>query len=384
ELLIRDGRIAAVGSRVDVPADAERIDVSGKRIYPGMISANSILGLPTAGMFEANQPPNSHFFQELGWNNANLRPDVAVDPDGLAWPVARANGVLTALIVPGVGPEGIIAGRSMLMKPDGWTAQQMTVAGPIALHVYWPDTSEKRTQLDQALREARTYLSAKLAGHVEVPDLRSEAMLPILDRRMPVFIHADRIAHIRAALEFARQERLRMVLVTQMSGSSDAWRVASTLKEQTIPVILGTAHTQPTYNSDDYDSAFTIAGKLAAAGVQLAIANRNSPYTLQGGVTAERNLPYQAATFAAYGLGAEGALRAITLTPAEILGVADHLGSLDAGKAATLFIASGDVLDIRSAVERAWIDGREVNLAANHHTRLYERYRKKYQGLPKE
>jgi len=190
-----------------------------------------------------------------------------------------------------------------------------------------------------------------------------------------LFVHADRAAAIREALAFAERERLRIVLV----GGGDAWRFAATLKSRDIAVVLGSAHNVPMRRWEGYDTVYSSAGKLAAAGVRLVIANDGESMASSN----ERNLPYQAASYATFGLGAEAALRAITLTPAEVLGVADRIGSLDIGKDATLFVADGDVLDGRTRVERAWIRGREVDLTSRH-TRLHDKYQRKYRGEAKD
>lgn len=386
EILIVDGRIAALGAKVDAPAHAQRLDVAGKRIYPGLIAANSVIGLS-----EIAAVRSTNDYAETGPINPNVRVEQAVNPDTELWPVNRANGVLAALVVPQVGDDGVIAGQSALMKPDGWTTEQMTIASQVGVHVYWPSTRvspwqmanadkvresarRKRDALDQAFRDARAYRADRNAGSKAPHDLRWDALLPVLERQKPLLVHAEDAVQIREALAFAKQENLRMVLV----GGADAWRVASALKAQDVAVILGSSHDLPLRRWEDYDSVYASAGKLAAAGVTIAIANEGDTMA----ATNERNLPYQAASYAAYGLDEAAALRAITLTPAEILGVADRIGSLDVGKAATLFVASGDVLDIRTAVERAWIDGHEIDLA-NKHSRLNEKYEGKYAGKPK-
>lgn len=386
EILIVDGRIAAIGAKVDAPANAQRVDVAGKRIYPGLIAANSVIGLS-----EVAAVRSTNDYAEAGPINPNVRVEQAVNPDTELWPVNRANGVLAALVVPQVGSDGVIAGQSALMKPDGWTTEQMTIASQVGVHVYWPSTrvsawrmadadkvreaaNHKRDALDQAFRDARAYQAARNAGSKAPNDLRWDAMLPVLERKKPLLIHAEDAVQIREALAFAKRENVRMVLV----GGADAWRMTSSLKEQDVAVILGSSHDLPMRRWEDYDSVYSSASKLVAAGIAIAIANEGDTMA----ATNERNLPYQAASYAAYGLDEAAALRAITLGPAEILGVADRIGSLDVGKAATLFIASGDVLDIRTAVERAWIDGHEIDLA-NKHTRLNEKYEGKYAGKPK-
>lgn len=384
ELLIRDGKIAALGAHVDAPADAERIDLHGKRIYPGYISANSMLGLSE---IEAVRATND--FAEVGAINPDVRAEVAINPDSALLPVARANGVLTALVTPHAGDEGLITGQSALIKLDGWTWEEMTLQAPMAVHLSWPSArvpswlpqevqdkaaeglKKKVATLEQALRDAKAYAAAKHAGKVPIEDLRWEAMLPVVEGRGRLFVTAEDAVQIREALAFAEREQVKIVIV----GGTDAWRFAATLKSRDVPVLLGAAHQLPLRRWEGYDSIYASAGKLAAAGVTFAIAP-------DSGASFERNLPYQAASYAAAGLGEEAALRAITLTPAEILGVAQRLGSLDVGKEATLFVATGDALDERTSVERAWIQGHAVDMTTRH-TRLYDTYQSKYRGESK-
>jgi imidazolonepropionase-like amidohydrolase len=386
ELLIRDGKIAAVGQKVDAPADAERIDLKGKRVYPGYLAANSTLGLSEVDAVRATVDQ-----AEVGPINPNARALVSINPDSELLPVSRANGVLTALVVPQAGDEGLLTGQSALVKLDGWTWEEMRVKDPVGVHLAWPSTrvppwlpqqaqekaqeeaKKKLAVVDQAFTDARAYRASKAAGKQAAQDLRWEAMVPVLEGKVPLFVHADTAVQIREALEFAKREGLRIVLV----GGVDAWRFADTLKARDVPVILGSSHNLPVRRGDAYDTIFANAGKLAKAGVRFAIANDG------GGSSNERNLPYQAASYAAFGLGAENALRAITLSPAEILGVADRLGSLDTGKDATVFVADGDALEDTTQVVRAWIQGREVNMA-NKQTRLYEKYQRKYEGKPRD
>lgn len=387
DILLQDGRIAAIGARLDAPAGATRIDVSGKRIYPGLIDANSILGL-----FEIGAVPASHDFAETGALNPTLSADVAIKSDAEAWNVARANGVLTALIVPQAKGEGLIVGHSSLMKPQGWTGEDMTLVERVAMHLRWPATPASRVLLEQTFADARaaaaatrrsgrgagaTAKGAATAGSGTGADHRLQALLPVLSGERPLLIHVDRAVDIRQALAFVRTHQLPRVAIV---GASEGWRVAGDIAAARVPVIVGSAHGRGVARRwEPYDSIYANAGKLAAAGVVVAIANDANL-----GATRTDNLPYQAATYAAYGLDSEVALRALTLVPAQILGVDGRLGSLQAGKAATLFVASGDILDIRSLVERAWIDGSEVDLASNHHMRLYRQYQGRYQGLPKD
>ena len=384
EVLVRDGRIEAIGKHVQAPSGSRRVDLVGKRIYPGLIAAQSVLGLSEVSAVRATND-----FAEAGMISPEVSAVSAVNPDTELWPVARANGVLTALVVPRAGTDGVITGRSALMQPYGWTAEQMTVVSPAAMHLHWPSARipdwmpasareraadgarAKRIALERAMRDVRAYAAAKSADPALADDLRWEAIRPVLAGAVPLFVHAETAVAIREALDFAERENIRIVLV----GGGDAWRFAATLRERGIAVVLGSAHNVPIRRWEGYDTVFASAGKLAAAGVKLVIANDGDAMAASN----ERNLPYQAASYVAFGLGTDAALRAITLTPAEVLGVADRLGSLDIGKEATLFVTDGDVFDARTHVERVWIRGREVELS-DRQTRLQEKYERKYRG----
>lgn len=389
DLLIKDGRIAALGANLDAPAGAQRIDLSGKHVYPGYIAANSVLGLTEISAVRATND-----MSEVGSINPNVRALVAVNADSELLPVAaRANGVLSALVVPQADNGGLLSGQAALIKLDGWTFEDMKLKAPSGVHLFWPSLripgwlpekfaekarksrKEKLAALDAAFRDARAYQTAKSANAIDTPDLRWEAMLPVLAGNEQLFIHASDILQIRDALAFIEHQHLSNVVLV---GGRDAWRLAEQLAERDIPVILESSHNLPLRRWEAYDSVYSNAAQLADAGVTIVIANDGNPMASAN----ERNLPYQAASYAAYGLGKDAALRAITLTPAEILGVAERMGSLDVGKDATLFVADGEALDIRSHVLRAWIQGHEISLE-NRQTELRDKYQRKYQGLPR-
>lgn len=384
-ILFENGRITAIGANVTLPPDAERIDITGKHVYPGMIAAHTTLGLTEIGAVRATRD-----FAEIGDVTPNVRAEVAVNPDSELLPVTRANGVLLALTAPA---GGLIAGTSGLMMLDGWTWEDMTLKGPVAMHIWWPalggggfsgearPLEERRRERDEriqtirnAFQEARAYMKAKEAeSRNGVPyhdtDSRWEAMIPALRGDIPVIVHAEDIRQIQAAVDWAADEGIRMVL----AGGRDAWRVADLLKAREIPVILGGVHELPSRRWEDYDTPFTTPLKLYQAGVKFCISDG-------GGGSNERNLPYHAATAAAYGLPKDEALKSVTLYPAEILGVADRIGSLEAGKDATLIVTDGDPLEITTQIERAFIQGRDISLESKH-TMLYEKYKIKYERM---
>lgn len=382
-LVFDKGKITAVGPDVPVPPDAEVIDIRGQHVYPGLIDANSIIGLTEIDSIRATRD-----FAEVGDVNPNVRAEVAVNPDSEIIAVTRANGVLVALAVP---RGGVIAGQSAAIVLDGWTWESMTLKAPVGLHVYWPrmtpvraffvfvSEEEQRRRAEEALRklkeafrEARAYWTAKKAegGHPGTPyhdvDVRWEAMVPVLEGKLPVFVHADTLDQIQAAVAWAEAEKVRIVLV----GGADAPMAADLLRQKDVPVITGPILELPTREWEPYDAAFTLPARLAQAGIRYCIGG-------DGGAWNERNLPYHAAMATAYGLPRDEALKAITISCARILGIDDRVGSLEVGKDATLLVATGDPLDIRTQVTRAFIQGRPVNLY-NRHQRLYEKYREKY------
>ncbi len=376
------GRITAIGKSLPIPAGAEVVELKGRHVYPGLISPNSQLGLT-----EIDQVRATHDYAEAGALNPNARAQVAINPDSELLPVTRAAGVLATLGVPNAG-DGTVAGTSVLFYLDGWTWEEMTIRAAVGLHVFWPDmridpmrrslrgtAEDPQKELDHRLRDlkelfasARGYLTALKAGRKAAPDLRLEAVIPVLKGERALFVHANELKQIESALNWSATENLRIVVV----GGQDAWRVAARLKERDIPVICGSPTEFPLRRGDAYDSAFALAGKLHAAGVRFCIGRSGTPFEASN----ERNLPFEAAMAAAFGLPKDEALKAVTLYPAQILGVADQLGSLEVGKAASLIVTDGDPLEISTQIESAWIAGRPVDLTSKH-TRLRDKYRRK-------
>ncbi|MBN2357243.1 amidohydrolase family protein [candidate division KSB1 bacterium] len=376
------GVITGLGKALAIPAGTETIDARGLHVYPGIIDAHTVLGLTEIGAVRETVD-----ISEKGDINPHIRVEVALNAESEIIPVTRANGITHAVTSP---RGGLICGTSAFIRLDGWTWEDMTLQAPLGLCIEWPrmtisdspwirmSAEEQRRQRDKKLQslkeafaDARAYLKAKKAGtSPALPmDLRWESMIPVLERKIPVTIAADEIQQINAAVAFAEQESLRMVLV----GGSDSWRVAQVLREKDIPVLITGTLSLPMRDWEGYDVAFGLAAKLSAAGVRFCIAG-------DGGASNERNLPYKAGLSSAYGLSKEEALKAVTLYPAQILGVADRLGSLDTGKEATFIITDGDPLDIRTQVLRVFIAGGEIDLRNKHRT-LYEKYRLKYERM---
>ncbi|MBL8521657.1 MAG: amidohydrolase family protein [Betaproteobacteria bacterium] len=391
EMLIDKGRIVALGApgSAKAPANAQRIDLSGKHVYPGFIAANTAIGLAEVSAVRATLDQ-----VETGPSNPNSRALVAVNADSEIIPVTRANGVLAALAVPRSGVGGGIGGTSALIQLDGWTWEDMGLVREAGLHVILPAmrfgtamtptlsaarieemqrTSAQRLRaLDDTFDTARAYARAAEAGEIATPDARLEAMRPVFSGQRKVFVHADDLPQIRHALGFAERHGVNIVIV----GGYDAPHVAPLLKARGIPVIVGGVHRLPLRRNESPDTPNTIAAKLHRAGVAFAIARNGAA----SDAARERSLPFEAAATVAYGLPREEALKSITLYPAQILGAADRLGSLEAGKLASFFVADGDPLEIRTNIERVFIQGREIVLE-DKQTKLRDKYREKYRQL---
>jgi imidazolonepropionase-like amidohydrolase len=376
-ILVRDGRIAEIGAKIAVPKGLRVVDIKGLHVYPGMIDAATQLGLTEIGAVTETNDIN-----ELGLFKPHLRAITAVNPASEHIPVTRANGITAVLVQPG---GGIVTGQAALVHLDGWTGEEMALRAPAAVRIDYPQIApavrmgsappaslaERRRNYERQLREldeffenARRYQKAKAAGAAPVPDAKFEAMLPLLDGKVPALIRADSEKTIREAIRFADRQKIRMVL----HYGRDAWKVAAELKERDIPVILGPVLALPPQEDDPYDRAFTVATDLYKAGVKFAFGTF--------GPTAEtnpRSLPYQAAAAVAFGLPYEEALKAVTIRPAEILGAGADTGSIEQGKSADLIVTDGDPLEVRTQVRHVFIAGRAVDLD-NKHYRLYQKY----------
>ena len=379
------GKITAIGADIEIPPAAEKIDVRGKHIYPGMIDARSDIGLVEIEAVRATRD-----LSETGSINPDVRAEVAVNPESEVIPVTRANGITVAVTMPS---GGTISGTAAAIELEGWTWDEMTLKAPVGLLVNWPSMRinrawwEQRSEEDQkkareksldelrnAFRDARAYLQAKRSeSGANTPhhktDSRWETMAPVLDRKIPVMMEAEDLEQIEAAVAWAEQENVKLVII----GGYDSWRAANVLKEKGIPVIVNPIHRTPERRWELYDEPFTLPKKLYEAGVQFCIAG-------EAGASNERNVPYHAATAAAYGLPKDEALKSVTLYPAQILGIADRVGSLDAGKDATIIVTDGDPLEIMTHVQMEFIRGKKISLDSRH-THLYEKYKERYRRM---
>lgn len=379
------GKITAVGVQVTVPADAEKIDVAGKYVYPGLIDANSIMGL-----IEIGSVRGTFDFSETGLVNPNARAEVAVNPESELIPVARSGGVTVVATTP---QGGLIAGTSAAMMLDGWTWEDLLLKAPLGLVVNWPSmvyvpnrftrqTKEEWLKardaqiktISDAFADARAYMTAKKAEEQKgIPyhdtDVRWDAMIPVLEGQVPVWVNANELSQIQAAVAWAGEEGVNLVVV----GGRDAWRDANQLKAKRIPVILTNILDSPERRWEDYNLVYSLPKKLNDEGVLFCIAGDGDPSN-------SRNINHHAAAASAFGLPPANALKAITIDAAHILGIDTMVGSLEVGKDASIIVTNGDILQLSTSVEQEFIQGKKIDLR-DRHKQLYEKYEQKYRQL---
>lgn len=377
-VVIRDGKIEAVGTNVSVPAGAQTIEGRGLSVYPGMIDAGTNMGL-----VEVPQGANGTVdLSEVGDLNPNAKAIIAVNPHSAHIGVTRVEGITNTLTAP---TGGLISGQAALINLLGTAPKEMAVVPQAALVINYPrigfggggfgggfqqpanlaDTltaNERQVeQIRKMLRDAEAYGRAQDAyakdKSLPRPDRNVvlEPLVPYVRGEQPVIFRADREAEIRGAIRFAEEMKLKPIIL----GGNDAWKVASLLKEKNIPVILTGIFSLPGREDDAYDSLYENPAKLQQAGVRFCIS------TGDGGPEV-RNLAQYAGMAAAFGLSKADAVKSVTLFPAQILNVADRLGSIEVGKMANLVVTDGDLLEIRTRIKYLLIDGRPVVLTSRH------------------
>ena len=390
-LVISAGKISAIGGpELTVPASAWTIDVRGLDIWPGLVDAGSQIGLSEIGSLSETQDyADSARFQP------ELRTSSALHPDSELIPVTRANGVLTTYVQP---TGGTISGQGCVVNLDGWVPREMVLADRVALNVNVPpsirtdlvpprqrqgDTPDprqkQRLDLLEAIKEQfrlalaydKVATESKARGLAPpVPDPRLAALAPYAKGEKPVIFRAEGRNEILDALKIAEELKLKAIV----SGGADAWKVADALKAAKVPVLIaGTLHL-PTERTDPYDAPYANPARLHEAGVTFAIRSGGRGPETQA--TAGRNLPYEAAFAVAFGLPEADALRAVTLAPAQILGVADQVGSLEVGKRADLVLTAGHILQPTTEVKALFLGGKPLS-PESRHTRLYAKYRRR-------
>ncbi|MEJ7646630.1 MAG: amidohydrolase family protein [Chryseolinea sp.] len=380
-VIIIDGKIAAVGTGVAVPAGAEVIDCKGQWIYPGMIDGGTQLGLSEVG-----SDPRTRDYNEVGDVIPQLKALSAINPNSVLIPVTRVSGVTTVIS----SPEGdLIPGTAALINLHGYTPDQM-FAGFEGVVLVYPNTGRKGF-LDRRTSEEVRKSSDKAAQKLnETWDLaiqynkldsarqvlkyypEMEALLGVIRGERALMIEANTSKDILAALKWVAEKKVKKVILT---GVAEGWRVASEIAKSGIPVIAGPVLAVPTRDYDRYDKGYANPGLMKKAGVTVALRTTQAENV--------RNLPYNAAFAAAYGMGKEEALRSVTIVPAEIFGVADKMGSIEVGKNATLFVSDGDPFETKTNILHVFIGGWKIPMVSRQ-TELYDEFLKRDPGAGKD
>ena len=380
-ILVEGARITAVGAASDVtiPDGAAMVNLAGKHVYPGMIDPATRMGMVEIGQVAASRDD-----REIGRYNPHIRALTGVHPHSEAIAVTRANGI-TAVLTAHSG--GVISGMGSVIQLHGDTPERMAIRDSGAMIVAFPGPTGESwddPSLEGERLEELVTLFERAVVYAERPTVNDDptapfepnvtnrqrlllaAMVPAVTGQVPVFFQVRRERDIRSLLLFLDKfPNVNAVLV----GGDQAFRVAPELAARDIPVIVRSAGAATMDRDDPVTAGWENAGILHAAGVKVAFGT--------GDVANVRNLPYHAAKAAAFGLPKDEALKAVTLNPAEILGLGDEMGSIDVGKRADLIVTTGDPLQIVTLVERAWIAGEEVSLESRH-TRLYEQFRNRH------
>ncbi|MFN0139286.1 MAG: amidohydrolase family protein, partial [Pyrinomonadaceae bacterium] len=389
-VIIQNGKITAVGANVSVPSGAERIDGKGLSVFPGMIDAATNMGLAEITLAVAG----SVDLTEVGTMNANTKALKGIHPHSAHINVTRVNGITTVLSGP---TGGLISGQTALINLNGSTADEMAVVPVHSLIINFPriafgggggfgggfggpppatDFNEavrrrdaQVEELKKIFRDAENYLRARDAyakdkslPHVPV-DQRLDAMEPYIRGLRPIIFTAERERDIRGVAKFVADTKVKGIV----AGGQEAWKAADDLKKNNISVIYTNIYSLPVRQDDVYDYLFEAPSKMAQAGVKFCIASGDTGAN-------SRDLPYQAGMAGAFGLSKEDALKSVTMYPAEMLGVADKMGSIDVGKMANIVVADGDILDGRTNIKYLFINGRMLPLTSRH-TRLFDSFK---------
>lgn len=375
-VLVEDGKIKEVGSNISTDG-AEVIDCSGKFIYPGMIDGGTKLGL-----VEVSSVQETVDYAEIGNFSPNMQALTAVNPNSVAIPVTRVSGVTTVLTYPA---GGLFPGTAALINLNGYTPDQM-YAGFKGIVMNFPSSGrrgrfDRRSDEDikkaneKALKEANDlWENAKSYGALTKDGAELEyypemaQMAKATTGELPLLIEVNAAADIQAAIKWVEGKGAKVIF----TGVSEGWRVADEIAKAGIPVVTGPIQALPTRESDRYDTPYANAGKMAKAGVKVAIRT--------DGQENVRNLPFFAAFAAAYGMGKEEAWKAVTINPAEIFGLGDQYGSVEAGKIANLIVADGDPFETKTNIMHVFIEGYRMPLS-NRQIRLYQEFLDRSPGL---
>ncbi len=388
DMLFAEGKIITIDEQIQASPETDILEIYEKHVVPGYIAGYTRIGLTE---ISAVKQTNDH--SETGDINPNVRANVAYNPDSDLIPVTRSNGILVVNSAPS---SGRVPGQSSVMALDGWTWEDATIKHPSALNINWPsmyiDYSGKTKKnekaqldkyhkeirnLDNLIRNVRAYhqrrnAKERKAEHRQKTDLRLESMIPFVIHKEPIHVKANDIRQIEAAVNWASENDLNIVIV----GGRDAWLNPKLLVRYNIPVILLGVQVTPRRRFEPIHLPYKIPSLLQNSGVHFCI-SLDPGYPMDGHV---RTLPDEAMRASTWGLTKNQALRSITLSAAEILGIDNRVGSLEPGKEATFFIADNEPLTQITNPVKAFIQGREVDLT-DRQKNLWEKYKEKYRRL---
>ena len=377
-IIINNGIIEAVGANVTIPADAEVFDYEGREIYPGMIDSGTQLGIK-----EISSIAEAQDVREFGAITPHMEALTAVNPNSVAIPVTRVSGITTVMTRPS---GGVLPGTASTINLFGYTPDQM-FAGSKGMIMNFPSSARRRRRrqspeeakkaMERALKTVneawdKAELYAKIQGSDEAryyPEM--EALAKVVNGEMPLYIEVNAAKDIISAIDWVKERGYEKVILT---GVAEGWRVADEIAEAGFPVIVGPVQSIPTRQSDRYDAAYANPGVLQKAGVKVAIRSNNTENS--------RNLPYHAGFAAAYGMGKEEALKAITINAAEIMGVSDQIGSIEVGKKANIFVSTGDPMETSTKILDLYIDGYKIPMTSRQ-IRLYDEFLNRTPGVDK-
>lgn len=376
---ILNGKIKAVAPNISAASGTEVVDVSGKHIYPGMIDAGTNLGLVEVSSVSLTRDDN-----EIGEVTPHVEALTAVNPSSVLIPVTRVSGVTTVLTKPS---GGIFPGTSSLISLVGYTPDQM-YAGFKGMHLNFPSSGKRgrwdrrsdedvkkdfekaKKNLNDIWTKAEAY--AKMNKDADVADYNPEmeAMKPVVNGERALIVEVNKKEDILAAIEWLKEKELKVIL----SGVSEGYKVTKELAAAGYPVITGPMLAVPSRAEAAYDISYTNPGIMQKAGIKVAIRSDETENV--------RNLPFNAGFAAAYGMGVEEALKAVTIVPAEMFGVADKYGSIEVGKMASLFVSDGDPFETKTKITDLFINGWKVPMESRH-TLLYDEFLERTPGLKK-
>jgi len=379
---IINGKIVSIKNAMTTthdPSDWDTvINIEGQHVYPGFVAPNSTLGLTEIDAVRATRD-----FQDVGEFNPHVRTQIAFNVESNVIETVLSNGVLFSQATP---RGGAISGTSSVMFLAGWNWEDATVLKDDGIHVNWPsatsgggwwaepapksinkDYADQKTSIEDFFNLALAY-SDKKNEHF---DQRLEAMKPCFKGAKRVFFHADEMQQLLDIIDFCEKFKIKFPVIV---GGYDAYLLGARLKDARIPVMLGRVHKLPELEDEPVDLPYKLPFLLHQQGVLFCLQNQGDMEAMNA-----RNLPFQAGTAMAYGLKEEEAVRSISLSTCEILGIADKYGSLELGKSATLFVSQGNALDMRTNnVTLIMRDGVTVPLV-NFQEDLYLKYKKKYE-----